>query len=377
MRTKPRIRVLRERQICLCLVLLGHVLTRVHGYCSLCYNDGTPSLLTTGEWPGGALSCQAAQTALAFIDDTDACEFWQVEAFMYCGCPSYPASYCSMCADDAFDIPDSTKFKGIPFSSLPGGSLCVDSLFIPRSEGHCEDFQRAAHFCGCPNAPLPVCNAVCEPPTVSATATTAAADRLLPPSFTMTCQDMYVQSPFYLKQSECSNFQDPITSLIDESAYCCSSDLPDQPVDTCDLCHGRNLTNPSRLVNIAAGSITVEMTCQDVQALSYVVTDETYCNTTFLEETDLVEACCTGLSDPPSPSPSEVPTTRPTATPSMQPSEQPSSTNRGQQTSAITLGAASSDASKPLLPLLPAHRGRTHALLSTGIFLSVIYFVIC
>ncbi|KAL7569333.1 hypothetical protein ACA910_016875 [Epithemia clementina (nom. ined.)] len=313
-------------------VLLGQLSTLVGGQCKLCTNGGTASYLSTGILQGD-VTCQQLDSSIGFIpSDSAICEYWQMQAFMYCGCPTYPvSSFCSMCANNAFNIPSNTKFKRIPLKAIPSNqSVCVDSLFTRQSD-LCQEYQRAAYYCGCPNAPAPICHAVCKPPSPDASTTEIpAANRLLPPYFNMTCQDMYLQLPFYWTDDECTALQDPAYSLIDESAYCCSNTMPQQPSlgTGCDLCSGGPVLNPARIVTVAVSGTNTEvkLSCKDLQALSYVVTDDAYCDSFFVQNPALGEACCLGLSDAPSQKPSTRPIGTPSEPPSQIPSEQPTKT---------------------------------------------------
>ena len=312
-----------------CLLMIVEQIHRVSGSCTLCTNNDTPTKLETGTLPGaGFLTCEKANDLIQNLDVGDElCESMQLGAFMSCGCPTYPSTFCAMCDNDGHELPSNTKFNTIPLNTLPADSLCVDSLFTRQATGLCDEYRRAASYCGCPGSPNPICQAVCRPPSES------VAGRLLPPYFEMTCSDMYLQSPFYVTKQECSDLQDLTYSLIDEMAYCCMDTVVQQSTVTCDLCSGGGLTNPGRWVTVVDegdNTNTISMTCQDLYTLSLAVTNETYCNTSILQ-TSFVEACCLGWTDPPSAAPSESPSDAPSETPSFQPSSAPSTAPSAQK----------------------------------------------
>lgn len=298
------------------------------GICTLCASGVAPSL-PNEEFISGSTCGQIHELMIAGTGgvsaDSQFCHDTQIDAFKKCGCPTFPEQYCSLCEDGEFEIP--SDFVKIPGVLLEDNPFCGNALFSKKSDGHCDATRRAAYHCGCPNAPTPICQATCRPPNSQvalegrAADSTPAAQRLLPPLFQYTCDDMYELAPFMLTEQECSSLIDEAYNLVDENAYCCSETVPSTPTKGCDLCEDSSLLAPGAVVSV--GNDEAQMTCRDLQILSFLTTDSTYCETSIKQQ-QYIDTCCFGITSQPSGARTATPSSAPTLSTSLRPTKPPS-----------------------------------------------------
>lgn len=303
------------------------------GSCTLCASGVAPSL-PKQEFISGSTCGQIYESLIAgnggVSADSQLCHDTQIDGFKKCGCPTFPEQYCSMCEGGEFNIP--SDFVKIPEVLLEDNPFCGNALFTEKSEGLCDATRRAAYHCGCPNAPTPLCQDICRPPNSQVALegrtadSTPSAQRLLPPLFQYTCDDMYELAPFMLTEQECNDLKDPAYDLIDEDAYCCSENVPLVPTSGCDLCDGASLLAPGAVVSV--GNDGAQMTCMDLQILAFLTTNSTYCEDSIRQQ-QYTDTCCLGITSQPNDAttaaPSYAPSVSRESTTSLRPTKPPSS----------------------------------------------------
>lgn len=281
---------------CAVAVFVGVIAVRVNGQqCTLCA-DGSASN------PNGTIGAAPCSDIEAVIGSTPAnstqCRDVQLQGFLNCGCPTFPGSFCPMCADGFFSIAQPNK--QIP---ILNDTTCEDALFAEIAvENACSDIERTAHFCGCPGAPEPICKLCANGPAPS------KPTRRLPPSFTLTCADYSDLVEFSLDESECANAING-TLPIHTSTYCGCVNVS-TPVPTCSLCGDAALINAD--MNVAEPDVT----CQELFEMAPFLKDQLYCSALQANFT----ICCEGGAVP---APTMSPTTAPDRSPQAQ-TESPS-----------------------------------------------------
>jgi hypothetical protein len=259
--------------------------------CTLCA-DGSPP--TPGASLGGT-DCGLINDSVGMTPaDSGDCLDIQLQGYAYCGCPTIPDSYCTMCDYEE------TGYVALPsqFTNLvlPGTTdlKCSDAEFIPRQGGalSCAAVRDAAYYCGCVGADQPANTSSCFLCGADHAGATVN-NRLLPPLFTETCaaRDREIGT-----LSECTNIEDDYVQLINVTSYCgCLTDTEVEPIGTCPLCGaGNDMVNPNAF--LFGGAIK----CRQLETVASYVIDADYCSTLQGEAN---ETCCT-MTMPPSAAPS-------------------------------------------------------------------------
>ena len=321
--------------------------------CTPCF--GTPEL-PVDTWTGTSalgLSCAfAASLTEDATSDTPGCQSAQLTLFQGCGCDAYDeGTFCSMCGgptvhtdpntEQFVDITnaDATSPRNTPVPLFPG-KTCEDLLFprwdddetmaigelVTTDRSVCANVQRAAAYCGCPNAnnnnntTTPLCE-YCNGRVPQ------FANALVPPTYTQTCRDWYDLTPFYITAESCQVALTARAELVDDALYC---GCPDSTMDgggggaslvDCDLCQGDALGYPDWMVVVAPG---VNMVCREVARLAAASVDADFCTQLM---SDFGDACCRGIlppTDAPTDSPS-TPSDSTTASPTIVPDDSSSS----------------------------------------------------
>lgn len=269
--------------------------------CTLCADGSVPTL---PEGMIGQIACNDLNLIIGNTPESSTdCRDLRLQAYMNCGCPTFPDDFCPMCPNGEFDIefPD----REIPIFN---DETCQESLFKLKTETDsiCDDVQRADHYCGCPNATPPVCQ-FCEdgsaPPN---------SDLVLPSAFTLTCERFAIVVGFGKGQGECNGLigMPPVNTR----AYCgCTDTSPPVDPPICPRLCENELPDPSRVV-----STPLPMTCQDVSDLAPFIDDAEYCDT-FLER---FGGCCSGTDTP---TVALTPTSAPTVIWAVAPTPSPTS----------------------------------------------------
>jgi hypothetical protein len=191
---------------------------------------------------------------------------------------------------------------GSPDKLIPTtGETCedIELVPIPEESDDCEEHQRGAAWCGCPDISQEchLCPGMEPSPTPDLEA----------PLTGLTCLDYeYLSSK--LTDEECPSLPE-LSGNFDISAYCSCPGT--EPPGLCEMCPGGSFVDPDEPIGIIEG-----MTCKDVdeQLLQYF-TNELIC--LDFRRLLLQTACeCTGApSSAPSASPTDEPTLRPSSTP--------------------------------------------------------------
>jgi hypothetical protein len=269
------------------------------GGCTLCADGSTP---TAGASLGGT-DCGLINDSIGMTPaDSADCLDIQLQGYAYCGCPTIPDSYCTMCDyDESGFVALPSQFENL---IVPGTTdlRCGDAEFMPRKGGtlSCAAVRDAAYYCGCVGAETPPTTPTCF--LCGADHANAAVNtRLLPPLFTETCaaRDREIGT-----LTECTNNEDDYVQLINVTSYCgCITDAA-EPIGQCPLCGAGN-----DLVNANAFIFGGAIKCRQLETVASYVIDADYCSTL---QSEANETCCM-MTMPPSAAPSRQRNAEPTA----------------------------------------------------------------
>lgn len=289
------------------LILWSAVVVCVSGsQCTLCADGSAPA---AGAKLGG-VSCSAIAATLSNSTPANStiCAMLQAHAFQYCGCPTYPSSFCSMC-DYSSGQPYVALPKKLQSYPVPGTNMtCAEAALVPKdgSSNMCSLIQASAWYCGCPNTTRSSSCPLCTSASILANGTTVPTpnDRPFPPFFNTTC----AQVDRALGVS-CSNnaILNSISGTVDVQAYCGCTASNTTTSGNCTVCGpGVSVLNPKAVIVQGANA---KLTCADLSKATALVTSETACAGVLsaFQNATLSATCCQPL--PPTMSPTGTPPT--------------------------------------------------------------------
>jgi hypothetical protein len=281
--------------------------------CTLCVDGSEPNL----DAVLGVTSCSIIASALLQTPSTDdICLMTQTQGFIYCDCPTFPDTFCSMCntgqtTSAASYVPIPQQYRSL---IIPGTDdiTCGQAEFLSKDTGLCNVVQDAASFCGCAGTTRNDCY-LCD--TATATDNMMYSDRLLPPSFTVSCAalDRELGSSSECSANTLDAFITDIPVAVQEYCGCPSnsSNVTVPMVCTSGICgNSQAVRNPNATVMIGN---TTKMTCQDLEIATNFITNETYC--TSLLSTQAESICCVDSMNIPSDNQNNNSATVPSSTP--------------------------------------------------------------
>lgn len=245
--------------------------------CTLCA-DASPPIGNNSF--GGGTDCSLIDASIGMTPAGDKyCTLLQVQGYSFCGCPTFPDTFCNMCDYNTTGyvaLPKNRQSRVISGTNL----TCAAAEFLPVSDGECGAAQAAASYCGCPNAPARSSNcSLCE----NASTTVVVNNRRLPPLFDTTCAELDDSIGQSAPPCRTSNATANVPLLL--QGYCGCPPTADAPSSQCSFCGGNNtVVNPKAIVDPSSG-----VTCRDVETMAMFVNSAEYCTTL---QTDYNVTCC-------------------------------------------------------------------------------------
>lgn len=231
--------------------------------CTICVGGETP----TGSF-GGGNDCEYFVDAAAQISTNNPlCTQLRAQGYLYCNCTSYPDNLCPMCVGNEKQVLPATYSEYIipQLQDNANPVTCAKAQFIENDGSNCDIVQQAAWYCGCANATRGNLY-LCEDPSIEPN------ERLLPPDFHVSCQQLNRQGGLYYDTSLDSSVLTTNLTMIDVQGYCACQDT--EPANSCTICE--EIVNPD---------LTLEpgFTCADLAFMANYVTDDTYCQSLVAE----------------------------------------------------------------------------------------------
>lgn len=233
------------------------------GTCTICVGGETP----TGSF-GGGNDCEYFVDAAARLSTDNAlCTQLRAQGYLYCNCTSYPENLCPMCVGNEKQVlPAAYSEYIIPqLNKETEPVTCAKAQFIANDGSNCDIVQQAAWYCGCANAERGNLY-LCEDPSVEPN------ERLLPPDFQVSCQQLNRQGGLYYNTSMDSSILTANLTMLDVQGYCACQES--EPANSCSVCE-----------EIVYPDLTLEpgFTCSDLAFMATYVTDDTYCQSLVAE----------------------------------------------------------------------------------------------